>query len=388
MSWRHVTIKEICKIKSGKRLPKGKSFSVEETNFPYIRARDIKAGKINSENLVYLDEVTQKKLSQYIVNKNDIVITVVGASVGDVGYVSADLDGYNLTENAVRLTEFDESINSLYLLYLLNSQKYWEIMQSIAGGSAQPKLGIYKVESIPLELPTLDIQNRIVKSISTYDNLIENNQKQIKLLEEAAQRLYKEWFVDLRFPGHENVENVDGAPEGWSYKALKEISTLKAGGDKPRNFSKTLDKEHFIPVYSNGTVDDGLYGYTDSAEIIDDSITISARGSVGYTCIRREPYVPIVRLISIIPRTIDVIYLFLYLKNKSFDSNGAAQQQLTIPMVRDFKVLIPSKEVLILFLEVMNPIFDKIDILKQQLMGLTEARDRLLPKLMSGEIEV
>ena len=388
MSWRHVTIKEICKIKSGKRLPKGKSFSVEETNFPYIRARDIKAGKINLENLVYLDEVTQKKLSQYIVNKNDIVITVVGASVGDVGYVSADLDGYNLTENAVRLTEFDESINSLYLLYLLNSQKYWEIMQSIAGGSAQPKLGIYKVESIPLELPTLDIQNRIVKSISTYDNLIENNQKQIKLLEEAAQRLYKEWFVDLRFPGHENVENVDGAPEGWSYKALKEISTLKAGGDKPRNFSKTLDREHFIPVYSNGTVDDGLYGYTDSAEIIDDSITISARGSVGYTCIRREPYVPIVRLISIIPRTIDVIYLFLYLKNKSFDSNGAAQQQLTIPMVRDFKVLIPSKEVLILFLEVMNPIFDKIDILKQQLMGLTEARDRLLPKLMSGEIEV
>lgn len=388
MSWRHVTIKEICKIKSGKRLPKGKSFSVEETNFPYIRARDIKAGKINSENLVYLDEVTQKKLSQYIVNKNDIVITVVGASVGDVGYVSADLDGYNLTENAVRLTEFDESINSLYLLYLLNSQKYWEIMQSIAGGSAQPKLGIYKVESIPLELPTLDIQNRIVKSISTYDNLIENNQKQIKLLEEAAQRLYKEWFVDLLFPGHENVENVDGAPEGWSYKALKEISTLKAGGDKPRNFSKTLDREHFIPVYSNGTVDDGLYGYTDSAEIIDDSITISARGSVGYTCIRREPYVPIVRLISIIPRTIDVIYLFLYLKNKSFDSNGAAQQQLTIPMVRDFKVLIPSKEVLILFLEVMNPIFDKIDILKQQLMGLTEARDRLLPKLMSGEIEV
>ena len=315
MSWRHVTIKEICKIKSGKRLPKGKSFSVEETNFPYIRARDIKAGKINSENLVYLDEVTQKKLSQYIVNKNDIVITVVGASVGDVGYVSADLDGYNLTENAVRLTEFDESINSLYLLYLLNSQKYWEIMQSIAGGSAQPKLGIYKVESIPLELPTLDIQNRIVKSISTYDNLIENNQKQIKLLEEAAQRLYKEWFVDLRFPGHENVENVDGAPEGWSYKALKEISTLKAGGDKPRNFSKTLDREHFIPVYSNGTVDDGLYGYTDSAEIIDDSITISARGSVGYTCIRREPYVPIVRLISIIPRTIDVIYLFLYLMN-------------------------------------------------------------------------
>lgn len=387
MNWKRVVIKDICEIRSGKRLPKGRSFSQESTKYPYIRARDIKNGKINTEELVYLDEVTHKKLKQYVISTGDVVLTVAG-SIGNVAYANKDVDGFNLTENAVRLTNFDKCIIPQYLSYILNSKKYMEIMQAVAGGSAQPKLGIYKVESIPLDLPDLDIQNKIVKIISSYDNLIENNQKQIKLLEEAAQRLYKEWFIDLRFPGHESVENVDGAPEGWSYKALKEISTLKAGGDKPRKFSKTLDREHFIPVYSNGTVDDGLYGYTDSAEIIDDSITISARGSVGYTCIRREPYVPIVRLISIIPRTIDVIYLFLYLKNKSFDSNGAAQQQLTIPMVRDFKVLIPGKEVLILFLEVMNPIFDKIDILKQQLMGLTEARDRLLPKLMSMEIEV
>lgn len=387
MNWKRVVIKDICEIRSGKRLPKGRSFSQESTKYPYIRARDIKNGKINTEELVYLDEVTHKKLKQYVISTGDVVLTVAG-SIGNVAYANKDVDGFNLTENAVRLTNFDKCIIPQYLSYILNSKKYMEIMQAVAGGSAQPKLGIYKVESIPLDLPDLDIQNKIVKIISSYDNLIENNQKQIKLLEEAAQRLYKEWFIDLRFPGHESVENVDGSPEGWSYKALKEISTLKAGGDKPRKFSKTLDREHFIPVYSNGTVDDGLYGYTDSAEIIDDSITISARGSVGYTCIRREPYVPIVRLISIIPRTIDVIYLFLYLKNKSFDSNGAAQQQLTIPMVRDFKVLIPGKEVLILFLEVMNPIFDKIDILKQQLMGLTEARDRLLPKLMSMEIEV
>lgn len=387
MNWKRVVIKDICEIRSGKRLPKGRSFSQEPTKYPYIRARDIKNGKINTEELVYLDEVTHKKLKQYVISTGDVVLTVAG-SIGNIAYANKDVDGFNLTENAVRLTNFDKCIIPQYLSYILNSKKYMEIMQAVAVGSAQPKLGIYKVEAIPLDLPDLDIQNKIVKIISSYDNLIENNQKQIKLLEEVAQRLYKEWFIDLRFPGHETVEIVDGVPEGWSYKALKEISTLKAGGDKPKKFSKTLDKEHFIPVYSNGTVDEGLYGYTDLAEITDDSITISARGSVGYTCIRRGPYVPIVRLISIIPRTIDVIYLFLHLKNKTFDSNGAAQQQLTIPMVRDFKVLIPSEGVLRFFLEVMNPIFDKVDILKQQLLDLVEARDRLLPKLMSGEIEV
>lgn len=298
---------------------------------------------------------------------------------------------YNGKFNAYQRTYIIESANTSllsvrFLAFAITAQL--RLLKSMSSGSTTKFLTIKILNDLDIPCPEITIQRKIASIIGSYDDLIENNQKQIKLLEEAAQRLYKEWFIDLQFPGHESVENVDGAPEGWSYKALKEISTLKAGGDKPRKFSKTLDREHFIPVYSNGTVDDGLYGYTDSAEIIDDSITISARGSVGYTCIRREPYVPIVRLISIIPRTIDVIYLFLYLKNKSFDSNGAAQQQLTIPMVRDFKVLIPSKEVLILFLEVMNPIFDKIDILKRQLIGLTEARDRLHSKLMSGEIEV
>lgn len=359
---------------------------------PYLTAKNISKSGIDYKNINYISEETYNKYFKDTSNaltqpkKDDILYSIIG-SIGAVYVVRDEKIGIS---SSVAILRADKSkILPEYLAYYMNGPVFDTNIQAVRGGVAQGFMSLAKLGSIIIKYPKdITYQKKIVDILSTYDNLIENNQKQIKLLEEAAQRLYKEWFIDLRFPGHESVENVDGAPEGWSYKALKEISTLKAGGDKPRKFSKTLDREHFIPVYSNGTVDDGLYGYTDSAEIIDDSITISARGSVGYTCIRREPYVPIVRLISIIPRTIDVIYLFLYLKNKSFDSNGAAQQQLTIPMVRDFKVLIPSKEVLILFLEVMNPIFDKIDILKQQLMGLTEARDRLLPKLMSGKIEV
>lgn len=386
MSWRNVTIKEICKIKSGKRLPKGKSFSAEETDFPYIRARDIKAGKINSENLVYLDEVTQKKLSQYIVNKNDIVITVVGASVGDVGYVSEDLDGYNLTENAVRLTEFDENVNSLYLLYLLNSQTYWEIMQSIAGGSAQPKLGIYKVESIPLELPTLDVQNSIVKSISSYDNLIENNQKQIKLLEEAAQRLYKEWFIDLRFPGYENVEIVDGIPEGWKKEPVgRVIKTV------PRTLQiKTKDylPDGTIPIIDQSR--EFIAGYTN----LEDAIVLSETPVIvfgDHTRILKYIQFPFAKGADgtqlIISNTELMPEPLLYLSLLSVDLSNYHYAR-HFKYLKEEMIIIPSQEIADSFNNIVDPLFKRVQVLRDINRNCEQARDRLLPKLMSGEIDV
>lgn len=407
MSWRNVTIKEICKIKSGKRLPKGKSFSSEETDFPYIRARDIKAGKINSENLVYLDEVTQKKLSQYIVNKNDIVITVVGASVGDVGYVSEDLDGYNLTENAVRLTEFDESVNSLYLLYLLNSQTYWEIMQSIAGGSAQPKLGIYKVESIPLELPTLDVQNSIVKSISSYDNLIENNQKQIKLLEESAQRLYKEWFVDLRFPGHENVEIIDGVPEGWYIDRADHYFKITIGKTPSRAekqwFTNSGEGTPWISISDMG--ESGAFAFYSKEDLTADAIIrhnmkvvpkgtilVSFKLTVGRVVITSSDMCTNEAIAHFhIDNDLDRAYTYCYLKNFEYDSLGntsSISKAINSKIIKSMPFIMPSGGILGQFSMIVQPILDQIELKQKIIFRLTEARDRLLPKLMSGEIEV
>lgn len=390
MSWDYVKLKNICQIKSGKRLPKGTGFSDIKTEFPYIRARDIKNGIINENELVYLSEDVQKKIQKYIVNTGDIVITIVGASVGDVGYVKDSCNGFNLTENAVRLTEFDSRVNSKCLLYMLNSKKYWELMQQIAGGSAQPKLGIYKLESIPLDLPPTEIQNRIADILSSYDNLIENNQKQIKLLEEAAQRLYKEWFVDLHFPGYENVKLVDGVPEGWEITPINMVAKIKAGGDKPKNFSEKMTNENKIPVFANGITEKGLMGFTDKAVISNPSVTISARGTVGVVFLRIEPYVPIVRLISVTPikDKMDVFYLYLYLVNQNFRSTGAAQQQITVPLLKSKNIICPSDNLRESFNGVITPIFNKIEILENHVNKLTEVRDCLLPKLISGEIEV
>jgi type I restriction enzyme S subunit len=247
--------------------------------------------------------------------------------------------------------------------------------------SAFSKMEIWVEEELP-------IQQRIATILSRYDSLIENYQKQIKLLEEAAQRLYKEWFIDLHFPGHENTKIVDGVPEGWEKKRLADVAELKAGGDKPDIVSDVRTEDCAIPIFSNGTTNEGLYGFTKVPEIMEHCVTISARGSVGYTVLRRTPFVPIVRLISVIPHNVYVGYIFYYLKSTTLDSNGAAQQQITIPMIRNKEITIPSKGILEIFESQTEPIFNQIDILKDQIRHLTEARDRLLPKLMNGEIEV
>lgn len=308
------------------------------------------------------------------------VVTGRSGTIGEVQYIDNNYWPHN---TSLYVKDFKGN-NPRFVYYFLKNFG----TARAKSGAAVPTLNRNSLSGIEVYIPNLDTQIKVANILTTYDNLIENNQKQIKLLEEAAQRLYKEWFVDFHFPGYEDIEFEDGHPKGWALKALSLVATLKAGGDKPKVFSKEFSDKCSIPVYSNGTENEGLYGYTNEAKITDNSITISARGSVGYTCLRRKPYVPIVRLISVIPTEIDVEYLYMYLKNYKFQSNGAAQQQITVPMIKDKEVLIPSGEVLNAYRQNVLPMFDEIDNLKRKNQILTEVRDRLISKLMTGEIEV
>ena len=275
------------------------------------------------------------------------------------------------------------------LPYFLYCCLYKMDIQSLNTGSAVPSMTFEKYYSIEVPLPPLSTQHRIATILSRYDSLIENYQKQIKLLEEAAQRLYKEWFVDLRFPGHENTNILDGVPEGWEMKKVGEIAIITAGGDKPDVVTEEQTTECQVPIYSNGTTKEGLYGYTNKSSNTAGSITVSARGSIGFACLRMHDYFSIVRLISIKPQNnVDLMYLFQFTKVHTFMSNGAAQQQLTVPMVKAIDVVYPAESLLEAFENVVLPLYKKVQSLQSQLRLLTESRDRLLPKLMSGEIEV
>ena len=172
-------------------------------------------------------------------------------------------------------------------------------------------------------------------------------------------------------------------------KKVGEIAIISAGGDKPDVVTEEQTTECQVPIYSNGTTKEGLYGYTNKSSNTAGSITISARGSIGFACLRMHDYFSIVRLISIKPQNnVDLMYLFQFTKVHTFMSNGAAQQQLTVPMVKAIDVVYPAESLLEAFENVVLPLYKKVQSLQSQLSLLTEARDRLLPKLMGGEIEI
>ena len=222
--------------------------------------------------------------------------------------------------------------------------------------------------------------------LSAYDDLIENNQKQIKLLEEAAQRLYKEWFVDLRFPGHETTSIVDGVPEGWTWGTLADISVFKRG----KTITRDQVNEGIIPVIAGGL--EPAY-YHDTANTDAPVITVSGSGAnAGFTRMyHTKVWASDCSYIDVATsKNIEWVYCFLKGNKASIDAmqKGAAQPHVYAKDLNAMKALFPDDKLMERFRETAEPMFSRIGKLDMQIRYLAEARDRLLPKLMSGEIEV
>lgn len=217
-----------------------------------------------------------------------------------------------------------------------------------------------------------------------------------------AKTLYDYWFVQFDFPDKNgkpykssggkmvfNEELKREIPEGWEVKSLAEISKIKAGGDKPKIISKVETEDCKIPIYSNGVTNDGLYGYTNLAKIEMPSITVSARGTIGFSALRKNPFVPIIRLISITPNSFFMIkFLHERVKLLEFENSGSVQKQLTVPQVSRFKIVVPSDDLLKKYHTITNPQIEIIDKNKKQNQKLSELRDWLLPMLMNGQVSV
>lgn len=171
---------------------------------------------------------------------------------------------------------------------------------------------------------------------------------------------------------------------------LGNVTQMSAGGDKPKKFSPIKTPDCSIPIFSNGIDNYGLYGYTDKAKIFEESVTVSARGTIGFVCLRAEPYVPIVRLVSVTPikGKLSAKYLYLWLLNSTISGTGSTQQQLTVPDFRKTQILVPSPTILEEFTDIVTPFFNQIIANIEENEKLGTLRDSLLPKLMSGEIDV
>ena len=282
------------------------------------------------------------------------------------------------------------------MYYWFQSYEGRKKFEALAKGTAQKAVPISGIKTLEIELPSLKSQKRIADILSAYDDLIENNQKQIKLLEEAAQRLYKEWFVDLRFPGHENTKIVDGVPEGWNEKTLSQVANVTMGQSPKSEFynseKKGLPFHQGVGSYGVRFVMDDIYStsYTRIAE--PNSILFSVRAPVGRLNITKNKVV-IGRGLAAINQTDGCqSYLYYLLKNKFFKDNVVGNGSIFASVSKDEllnqKFLIPERNLMMQFEKIVSQMDKQIENLDSKNKKLIEARDRLLPKLMSGEVEV
>lgn len=384
----YARIKEIGKVITGKT-PSTENEENFGGDFPFITPSDI-----NTFDEKYIVETERtislkgyKKLKNNLLPMNTICFVCIGSTIGKMCLTNKP----SFTNQQINALIVNENYDAQYVFYLLRYVKGY--FQQIGAGTGSGK-GIvnkstFERSRICVE-KDLFTQKKIASILSAYDELIENNNKRIKLLEQMAENLYKEWFVRFRFPGYENAEFENGIPKGWEIKRIGEVAKVSAGGDAPKDFSLVQSKEYPIPIYSNGIANDGLYGYCRIATRTAKGITISARGTVGFVCLRCQPYMPIVRLLSIEPtkESLNVFYLYYYFKKNSIEGYGTSQQQITIPYLLKKKILFPKKSIMAEFGIYVAKLFDKINILKEKNKNLIKQRDLLLPRLMSGKLEV
>lgn len=377
-----IRLGEQCVVTSSKRFHLSERIT---QGVPFYCSKEI-IKKFNGEDVTecdYISEDLYKKVSNEfgVPKENDLLITTRG-TIG-IPYLYKRTDRFYFADgNLTWIKDFDSNLYSKFLYYWFQSYEGRKKFEALAKGTAQKAVPISGIKTLEIELPSLKSQKRIADILSAYDDLIENNQKQIKLLEEAAQRLYKEWFVDLHFPGHENTKIVDGVPEGWRRGLLKELISVNYGKDH-----KKVPDDGNIPVYGSG----GLMRKCNKSLFSGEAVLIPRKGSLNNIMYVDETFWTVDTMFYATmkqPHTAVFVYFFV----KAFDmysmNIGAAVPSMTTKILDAMDVVIPDKETLEKFDKYAKVYFNKIKTLQGQNEQLKTARDLLLPKLMSGEVEV
>lgn len=379
-------LKDCClSISDGDHLPPPKS----DCGIPFITISNIDStNHIDFSNTLFVPKEYYDNLDSIRkAQPDDIIYSVVG-SFGKPVLIKENKK-FVFQRHIAILRPNNEIVDSRYLYYIMLSRNFYMQADSVAVGAAQRTISLTSLRNMKVNLPELSIQQRIASILSRYDSLIENYQKQIKLLEESAQRLYKEWFVDLRFPGHENTKIVDGLPEGWERKCVDSIYSIKYG----KNLStKLIDEIGDYPVYGAN----GVIGYYSEANCNEQVVLITSRGNGSGDVLMTYHKEAFITNNSFIVTPLEeysycqLPFTYQFLKCANFRNvrTGAAQPQLTNQSIHTIDVMFPTKDIIIEFCKKTYSNNSVIINMKEQIRLLTEARDRLFPKLMSGEIEV
>ncbi|MFW5481507.1 MAG: restriction endonuclease subunit S [Prevotella sp.] len=379
----------------------------EGEGFPLVRTPNIGKGRLVYDGMHRVcEDVYNKRNARAIPQENDLIFARE-ATAGNVALIQKG-EKVCLGQRTVLIRPNQEIVNPAFLTYFLLAPKQQYNLLSTANGATVAHVNLPTIRNLKIDLPELSTQHRIATILSRYDSLIENYQKQIKLLEEAAQRLYKEWFVNLHFPGHENTKIVEGVPEGWEKKTINDVCTLISSGSTPsRNknsywengtirWVKTkelldrwiLDTEEYITQEGYNNSSTKLFPANTILMAIYASPTLGRLGILSAECCCNQAALGLIADEKVI--SWQWLFWKLYELRDEFNAiaRGAGQQNISGIVVKNKEIVIPAKRVIDGFTSVVSTMFEQQKNLQLQIRLLTEARDRLLPKLMSGEIAV
>ena len=379
--WEKKPIGEIAKVTSSKRI--FLSDYVEE-GIPFWRSKEVieqfHGKKVSTELFITPEKYNEIKNKFGVPQLGDILLTSVG-TIG-VPYLVSDTSPFYFKDgNLTWIKEINSEVEPYYIYLWLSSDIGQKEIQNHLIGSSQKALTIDSLKKIKISLPSLPIQQKIAGILAAYDDLIENNLRRIKLLEEMAQITYEEWFVRLRFPGHQStpITPENNLPEGWKRTKLKEVLVL--------NYGKALKAdtrlEGHIPVYGSS----GIVGTHNEALVEGCGIIVGRKGNVGSVFWSHDSFYPI-DTVYFVTSTHTLPFLYLALKNSRFNNSDAAVPGLNRDAAYAVEIMLPPEALEKQFSMSVQQNLKAIQLLEIQNQRLREARDILLPRLMTGVIDV
>ncbi|MEW6327677.1 MAG: restriction endonuclease subunit S [Thermodesulfobacteriota bacterium] len=376
-TWKELPLREICDVVQYGYTASAKD---EDIGPRFLRITDIVPQLIDWSAVPHC-QIDEKKKVKYKLEEGDIVVARTGATTGYAKWIRNPPDSV-FASYLVRL-KIKEGINSRYVGLVVESDLYKKFIMTNVGGAAQPNANAQILISYPIKLPPRDIQDRIVEIISAYDDLIENNTRRIKILEEMAQAIYREWFVKFRFPGHEKVKMIDSSlgpiPEGWEVKRLCDVVELKYG----KGLKKSDRREGKVPVFGSS----GIVGYHDARLVEGPGVIVGRKGNVGSVFWSDTAFVPIDTVFYVVTE-LPLLYVYFSLQHQPFINGDAAVPGLSRSQAYLLPYIVPPGYALKKFELVVTPMFSALRLLNQKNANLRATCDLLLPKLISGELDI
>ncbi len=378
-----------------------------EEGVPVIRGSNLNNGRfLGMSDFVFVsDSKVKKDLSSNLAKPGDLVFTQRG-TLGQVALIPENgiSDRYVVSQSQMKLTVDEHKADRLFLYYYFTSREAVERILNYTSSSGVPHINLTVLRNFEVPVPPLQTQQAIAGVLSTYDDLIENNRRRIALLEEASRLLYREWFVHLRFPGHEHVRVVDGVPEGWEKKAAYDVMEVLSGGTPKTKVPDYWDGD--IPFYTPKDAVD--YAYVASTEKTlteeglrncnsklypKDTVFITARGTVGKINLVQTAMAMNQSCYALVAKPpVSQYFLYFALVNgvEQFRSRavGAVFDAIIRDTFKQIPFVVPDAKLIQTFTDHVTPILQQIDVLSTETRTLAQARDLLLPRLMNGEIAV